>query len=306
LKQLFKHVFRELNSRGQFISVLFPIYHPVYEHIGFGLADEHIFYQFRLNNIKPKKYPNRQFKIVESITEDFKKIYTKSTENYNYIARRYESQWDLKSNQADFKVLCHDENMKPVGYCLLKFLKGHYLFKNPSETLHVSEAFWLDKTTKHAIFQDFFYSFRDQRKYGSVVLPINENLIELLIDPVIETRTIKPSSRLRLVNVREVLSKMNYSLKDFNLVVRIHDTYCEWNDNTFIMKSENGNVEMTIDSKNSLVDLEISVSRLAELVVGNRSIYELEEFEDVHVNSDILEVINRLFPKQVNFFRDFF
>ncbi|MFX0087128.1 MAG: enhanced intracellular survival protein Eis [Candidatus Hodarchaeota archaeon] len=306
LRQLFQHTFKELNNRGEYFSVVFPIFHPVYEHIGYGLADEHIFYQFKLNNIKSKKYPKRIFKGVEEIIDDIKQVYSISSNDFNYIAQRYEYQWNLKNNQVDYKYICYDENKRPVGYCLLKFLNNHYLFKNPSETLHIVEAFWLDKKTKHAIFQDFLYSFRDQRKYGSIVLPVNENLIELLNDPIIETRTIKPSSRIRIVNAKEVLSRIHYSMKDFHIVIKIHDTYCDWNNKTLELISERGEVKIRENSSNNQFDLEITISALGELLVGSKSIDDLVEFENVDVNLDSLELINKIFPKQINFFRDFF
>ncbi len=306
LRQLFQHTFKELNNRGEYLSVVFPIFHPVYEHIGYGLADEQVFYQFKLINIKPKKYLNRIFKGVEEIIEDIKQVYSKSSNDLNYIAQRYEYQWNLKNNQADYKYICYDENKKPVGYCLLKFLNNHYLFKNPSETLHIVEAFWLDKNTKHAIFQDFLYSFRDQRKYGSIVLPMNENLIELLNDPIIEIRTIKPSSRIRIINAKEVLSKINYSIRDFHLVLKLHDKYCDWNNKTLELISERGEVKIREYTSNHQFDLEITISALSELFVGSRSIYDLIEFEKADVNPTSLKLIDKLFPKQINFFRDFF
>jgi hypothetical protein len=42
------------------------------------------------------------------------------------------------------------------------------------------------------------------------------------------------------------------------------------------------------------------------LLVGSRSIYDLIEFENAEANPDSLKLIDQLFPKQVNFFRDFF
>ncbi|MFX0114980.1 MAG: enhanced intracellular survival protein Eis [Candidatus Hodarchaeota archaeon] len=305
-KELFHHVFKELNERKQFLSVLFPISHAFYERLGYGLADEHVFYQFELDNIKRKKYPNRTFKMVQEITDDIKFIYNEATKRFNYIAHRFESQWKLKKEQSDFIYVCYNEENKPVGYCCLKFLKDHYLFQHPLETLHVPEVFWVDRSTKHAFIQDFLYSFRDQRKYGSIVLPLNENLIELFHNPITQVRTIKPSSRIRIVNAEEVLSQLSFNAHDFSLIVRIHDEVCDWNNITVRIESANGKTVLINDNAAHVADLELDITSLAQLFVGSRSINELMEFQKAQVKPGMIHLVDKMFPKQNNFFRDFF
>ncbi|MHA2294819.1 MAG: GNAT family N-acetyltransferase [Candidatus Hodarchaeales archaeon] len=306
-KRLFTHVFKTMNERKQYLSVLFPISHQLYEKIGYGIGDEHVFYQFEIGNIKRKKYDDRTFRMVDGITDEIKMIYDEASKKYNYMAKREELQWKIKEDQSDFKFVCYDESENPVGYCFLKFLKGHYLFKEPSNTLHVPEAFWLDNDTKHAMIQDFLYSFGDQRKYGSIVLPMNENLIELLAEPIIQTRAIKPSSRIRIINVKEILSKLEHQAQDFRLVIKVNDSYCEWNNKTFTLKSDKGIISITEeDGSNSTVDLDIDIATLSQLFVGSRSIKELLEFKKITVRLGSLPLIDELFPKKVNYFRDFF
>ncbi|MFX0184765.1 MAG: enhanced intracellular survival protein Eis [Candidatus Hodarchaeota archaeon] len=304
--KLFQHIYKTLNERGQFIAVLFPILHVLYKNRGFGLADEQVFHQFKFKNINPLKFPNRSWKMVEGINDDIKCIYDEASKRFNYTAQRYDSQWKLKEKQSEFKFVCFDENNRPVGYCFLKFLKEHYLFKNPSKTLHILEAFWLDNTTKHSLFQDFILSFSDQREYGSIVLPLGENLIELFKDDIIEIRAIKPSSRLRIINAKECLSKLQYSVQNFKLAIRIHDKHCDWNNKTLVLESNDGDTTISEDASIKDVDLDIDITALAQLFVGSRSIVELSEFQNIKVKAEFIDLINKLFPKQVNFFRDFF
>ena len=79
-----------------------------------------------------------------------------------------------------------------------------------------------------------------------------------------------------------------------------------WNNKTFELSSEHGEVCISEKSSNNRIDLEITISALGELIVGSRSIYDLIEFENVNINPASVKLIDQLFPKQVNFFRDFF
>ncbi len=306
-KEIFTHIFKVMNERQQYLSVLFPTSHYLYERRGYGIADEQVFYQFDLSNIRKKTFPQHSFIPVKNFTTGIKQFYNECTRKFDFIALRDEFSWKLKAEQADFYFESKDVNEDTVGYCLLKFLKAHYLFKDPSNTIHIVEAFWKDRTTKHALFQDFLPSFSDQRKYGSVVLPLDENFIAMVYNPILPTRTIKVSSRIRVINVKKVLKQLSYSVSSFSISIKVSDPYCDWNNKTFnLYKNETQiNVEETehIDGQ---VDLVIDIVAFAELIVGSKSIQDLSEFPGCLVNSGSLELLQELFPKQKNYFRDFF
>ena len=117
---------------------------------------------------------------------------------------------------------------------------------------------------------------------------------------------IKPSSRLRIVNVKEVLSALTYSVQDFSLTMKIHDRYCEWNNSTFILESTKGEVSINENNAKTSIDIETDIASLSQLFVGSRSIHDLVEIQKVKVKQESIQLIDTLFPRQVNFFRDFF
>ncbi|MHA2496652.1 MAG: sterol carrier protein domain-containing protein, partial [Candidatus Hodarchaeales archaeon] len=100
--------------------------------------------------------------------------------------------------------------------------------------------------------------------------------------------------------------KLDYNPKDFALAITIHDELCDWNNKTLNLESKKGKVITIEDNTSQEVDLEIDITSLAQLFVGSRSIHDLIEFQKIKAKPEKLGLINELFPKQINFFRDFF
>ncbi|KKK44041.1 MAG: hypothetical protein Lokiarch_21590, partial [Candidatus Lokiarchaeum sp. GC14_75] len=168
------------------------------------------------------------------------------------------------------------------------------------------ETLWLNHMAKQTIF-NFLWSHRDQRKYIAGVFPLSENIIDHLKTPRVKARKIIVNSLLRIIDVKSVLIGLKYPVDDFNIIIQIHDKFCNWNNGLFKLTSKNKiiNVEFQ-NSAIGFIDLETDITYFAQLIVGYRTIKELLEFGFISINQEKLELLQKIFPKTNNNFIDDF
>ncbi|MFX0138252.1 MAG: enhanced intracellular survival protein Eis [Candidatus Hodarchaeota archaeon] len=307
VKNMLQQIFQDLYKKGVPTSVLYPFKVSFYEKLGYYVAEEQVLHHFKITSIKTKK--TKYFmKEVEDSFEDIKKVYNKITNFYDYIAIREEYHWK-EILKKYYKFVCYNEN-KPVGYVIIQFPKRDTEWwkelTNIEETIYIREAFWLDNIAKQTIF-NFLWSHRDHRNYVAGAFSVNENIIDMLDNPRILRRETYVNSLLRIVDVKKVLENLDYPINNFNLSIRIHDKQCPWNNGDFLLDLKNGEVGVKfVENKGGMVDLEINIGHLAQLLVGFRTIKDLLEFDLVTIKKDKYELLQKIFPKANNFFRDFF
>lgn len=310
VKNLLKQIFQDLYKKGVPTSVLYPFKVSFYEKLGYYVADEQVFYHFKITDIKNKK-TKYYMKEIESSFEDIKKVYNEITNFYDYIAFREEYHWK-EILKKYYKFVCYNEN-QPVGYVIIQFPKGDTNFPemwegfdNINETIYIREIFWLDKIAKQTIF-NFLWSHRDHRNYVAGGFSVNENIIDMLDNPRVLRRETNVNSLLRIIDVKKILENLDYPINNFSLSMRIHDKQCPWNNGDFQLDLKNGVTSVKFEeNKGGSVDLEINIGHLAQLLVGFRTIKDLLEFDLVTIKKEKYELLQKIFPKANNFIRDFF
>lgn len=308
VRALFAQMFEDNYNDGVAFSVLYPFSYAYYEMFGYALADENMLYQFPISSIKRKKFPNRYFREVEGITGEIRSVYQQFTEKFNYMTDRPEHMWNNRNKYSGYKFVCYDENDTAVGYAFLFFLKEDRFLEEPARTLALMEYCWLDPITRQAILTDLVWSHRDHRKYVAFAHPTNQNVIDLLDNPRVTRWIIRPNSMARIVNLQKVLLGLSYPLTDFECVIRVQDESCPWNNGFFQLQSVGGVVSFdeVAEAKADDVDLDLSINLLTQLVVGFRTVSELAELGLVKVKEGKEDLFDSLFPRCVNFLRDFF
>ncbi|MHA1917130.1 MAG: GNAT family N-acetyltransferase [Candidatus Ranarchaeia archaeon] len=305
-KKLLLSLFKQMYEDGTVFSTLYPFKTSFYEKLGYAMSEEGVIYQFEVEQIKDFEVKNRSFKEVYEITDDIKQVYNKVSSKYNLLVKRNDFQWKIKK-MGNYRYVCYDENKKPVGYVLLRFLKNvpyQSLIVDRPKTISVYELFWLDKETKKAIFS-FLKTYRDQRKYFTFKYPVGENIIDYLETPFIRGRILHTMAMSRIIDVKKVLESIQYPLDDFVLTIKVFDNQCEWNNKTFEINSTNKKTVVK-ETKVNNPDLEISINHLTQLVLGFKTTEELREMEFIKISYKKRIVFNKIFPKKDTFLRDFY
>jgi predicted acetyltransferase len=309
IRKIFTRMFLDAFNDDLAFSVLYPFKVSFYESLGYYVCDETVYYQFELENIKFKK-TNYFMREIQEIDTDMKKFYERMNKKFDYIANRdYDWQWK-RLNKEYFKFICFNPDKKIVGYCLLFFPSSDTRVINEmekkNETLLVTEIFYSDHEAKQEIF-NLLRNHRDQREYGGLVLPKDENVIDLFHNPRIYQRKIKVNSMLRIINLKKVLETLEYPKNDFQITLDIKDPYCNWNNKIWLLKKKSGEIEVKELKSAQDLDLTIDIGRLTQLICGFRSIKELWNYNLVELNEEKIDLIESIFPQRTrNYFYDFF
>ena len=171
-------------------------------------------------------------------------------------------------------------------------------------TIFVNEIFWLDQKTKRALL-NFLWSHRDHRKYAAFTLPVDEPVVDFLIEPRIEMRVVRPNAMLRVIDVITVLEKIGYPLPNFKVSIQIIDELCPWNNGCFSVSAVRNKVSVK-KIKSGKADLVLNIEDFSQLVTGFRTIHQLLEFGSATIKPKKEDLIGQLFAPCTNFLRDFF
>lgn len=311
IREIFQKLYDDMKVSNIPISILYPFKISYYEKLGYSIVDENILYQFKIEDIKINKKAKLKYRIqeVEEITDDIKAVYKKVCNKFDYIALRNDDLWSRKS-KGNYKFVFYNENDIAEAYIIFSYPKDpdkwDYL-RDQFRTLVIWEIMWYTTEAKEALFH-FLWTHRDQRKFVAASFPVNEIVTDYLHSPRMNMRTLRPNSMLRIIDLITVLETIDYPVESFSFVIRVRDEQCSWNNGLFKFASNDGKVNVKKDDsmKESEVDLTINIIKLAQLLVGFRTINELAETKAITVKEDKKEKLQELFPKTNNFFRDFF
>ena len=129
----------------------------------------------------------------------------------------------------------------------------------------------------------------------------------MLDNPRVLRRETNINSLLRIIDVKKMLENLDYPINNFSISIRVQDKDCPWNNGDFQLDLKNGVISVNFEeNKGGSVDLEINIGHLAQLLVGFRSVKDLLEFDLVTIKKEKYELLQKIFPKANNFFRDFF
>lgn len=311
IKLLFQKMYEDMKKDSIPVSILYPFKMSYYEKLGYSVVDENVLYQFEIENIKIDKKSDlkNNIKEVEEVTDDIKEVYKKASKKFDYIAVRNERLWNSKT-KGNYKFVFYNENNIPEAYIIISYPKDNDkwgLLKNQFQTIVIWEIMWYTSEAKSALFH-FLWTHRNQRKYVAGSFPVNEVVTDYLNNPRIELRSLRPNSMLRIIDLKYVLEKIDYPVKEFSFNIQVKDEQCNWNNGKFRFESTSGKIKVTKEEslEEKDVDLVIDILKLAQILAGYRTINELADMKYITIKEDKKASLNKLFPKTNNFFRDFF
>lgn len=306
IRLLSKRMLKEMNRKEIPLSILYPFKFSFYEQFGYKIANEIKRYQIELNEIISRPVSDRIVCEVFSL-EDIKKIYEKiAGKSYNYMVKRTEEDWRRRINpkRPGYFFVCYDDNKKPKGYLIAQFQEREGQdFEKSEETIYLPEIFWTDRKARQALF-NFLKEHTDHRRYVLFGSP-DPCMLSYVENPRVKQTDIFAGSMARIVNVKDVLEIFDYTNEeDASFVVQIKDPMCEWNNASFSLSLDGG--KATMAKKSRLADVSIDIGALTQMIVGYRTASQLYESWEIKTSPELLQTLDKLFPNQNNFFRDFF
>ncbi|MFX0117494.1 MAG: enhanced intracellular survival protein Eis [Candidatus Hodarchaeota archaeon] len=304
IRNLFQKMFEEMRYKQLPISVLYPFKFSFYEQFGYKLVDEIRRHHIRLDEIITRPIPARSVREV-AVLDDIKKIYYRiAGKKYNYMVKRTERDWRrrIDPKKPGYFFVCYDDQDEPCGYMLLRFEeKGANDFEKSEQTIYLPEMFWLDRETRQALF-NFLKAHADHRKYA-LFSSADPDILAYVNNPRIKQNAILAGSMARIIDVESVLRAFDY-LKSCNLILKIQDNQCPWNNKAFTFDVESG--QLILEETSKAADVTLDIGALTQMIAGYRNASRLYESWEIDCSSNMLSVLDQLFPVQNNFIRDFF
>ena len=307
IKQILAYLLKEMYSNDILISTLYPFKFSFYEQYGWKLANENQRFHIETDKFitKPVNRTVREVYGLDHIKEVYSNIVLSS--KYNYMTKRTDNEWRMKVNPKNpgYLFVCYDENEIPCGYIIERFLDYELQITEgldkSGESIYLSEIFWYERETRQALF-NFLKTHDDHRKY-ILFSSAESNLLASLKEARIKANEVFPGSMARIVNLKGVIESFEYPI-DVQFIIHVKDDICNWNNGNFSIKISNGKAVIEKSDKNP--EVTIDIGSLTQMVVGFADASELYDSWNIDSSKDLLSTLDQLFPKQNNFFRDFF
>lgn len=299
IDQLMTQILSDCKENGMTLSYLAPFSYPFYRRYGYELVFERIAYQVPSHQWPDSKRVVGKIRRLswEDAKSSVQSIYTTSNRNkHGGVLREdwwYEYKFQLQRSYY-FAVYYNSEN-QPEGYLAYQIKEGIF-YCQEWEALTGNAYLALNRYI--ATHKDSVKEIHYERGYDKdTVFFLNET-------PFFEA-TIRPEMMVRIVDVEKFLQKYPLDNLSQSVAIRIEkDLYATWNEGIFELDAKVKKVKKVKTSK--LPTLTLSVQRLTQLLLGYKTIQELLFFDFISVDSEIIEVLEAILPKNMPVLEDYF
>ncbi len=298
-KKLLKAALGELKERGQGLTILMPSSAGFYQNYGWDLYAHQWVQTMKLDELAPllKKLDKtlsfgmllspREWKRLAGVYE----TYTKPLSGY---AVRKEKEWVrlLESIFAEGVQVGYVKNDSGQ-------LEGYCFYRLGEPEIGVSEFVYTTRRAQKALL-NFLYNHRSQ---GESVR-WNEGMIDQ--GYIFHTNgktghSTMPFMMSRIVDVKLAMESIPVPVAlEGAIQFGVKDPLCEWNHGTYVVSYKEGKAQVVKHKEHVDINAKLvfSVGALSLLLMGRMSATELAFEETLEGPDDILEVLNRAYPRQ--------
>ncbi|WP_100372857.1 GNAT family N-acetyltransferase [Bacillus sp. FJAT-45037] len=293
VKELILYSLNQMKEQGMSISMLHPFSVPFYRKYGWELFCNRMKVSIKKTNLAMKSEQSGSIKRWkgEGAHPDLTKVYDEYAKNFSGMLVRTEDWW--KTVVKDMKVA--------VYYSESGEAKGFILYNIKDNKMDIEEFIAIDAESRVGLWN---FICQHDSMVDEVDLDIHERepLLHSIVEPRVDAKW-KPYFMVRIVDVEKFL--LEYSFQDVGkkVMVKVEDTFAEWNNHTFIIH-QNQTIEKA--QRESAESIRISVQNLAALCFGYKRPQELYEAGLLEVCEEQLLVLENLIPQSTPFFYDFF
>lgn len=280
------------------LSYLAPFSYGYYRQFGYEQVFDHSRIEMsgsQLPRVQNSSEGHVERMKIADIPDDLKLMYLHQTKKGGINRAKW--WWDHMIDK-------HNDYMAATAYDNNDNLIGYLIYYNQDETFYIHEWFnqnplsrqlLLKFVTKHqSIFKKFVYESPDP-----------DFKADLLTDPNSATVTVEPYMMARIVDLENFIKR--YPVQELTMPkvnLKVNDKL-EWNDHTWALEVENGQVSFSI-ADGEEIDLELSIQDLTKAMFGYRSLNSLYEFGYIKGNADKIDTLNDLLihdkPELIDYF----
>ncbi|MCF0135685.1 MAG: GNAT family N-acetyltransferase [Lachnospiraceae bacterium] len=293
IRGIFEKQLPDSYQKGYVFSILFPFSHVFYRKFGYELIQRTPVYEIPVDSLAPfaDGTPARLIcsgEEIQSIHEDF-------GQDCNLTIRRKKDQWHMVSKDPHKAV----NFTYKVGEDAFVTFKKEDLPGGDSYLIKVRDmAYRTPKALRSLL--GFFYTLRAQFGKVRLALPDSVPMMDMLAECYDTEPVTSAHGMARIVNVKKALELKQYKGTG-SFTVKVYDAQIPENNGLFSVTYKDGAptmVDKDAPSFSGDPDLEITVQRLSQLVLGSLTIRELmwldgvscshpEKFEGSFTRKDI-------------------
>jgi len=304
VREQFKVMQKDMLEQGYVTSCLQPFKLKYYRNFGWANAAKRLQCRINVRDIEPAENEYEFIRIDKPNSKHFDAIEKTFASLYNGSTYRDKNFWKEE-------IFFRWEGVKELFHYLIKY-KGKdvayviYRYKNAKEEfgedLHVRDYGFVNYEGIRGLLA-LFKTFRDQIKDVVINMPEDFDLCHFVPSNPHFVRW-QSFMMFKVVNIKQAM--LQYCIPEdlsFDFELQIYDPIAEEKDITVAFHIYDGNIK-EIDRSDHV--LRCSIDSFSRMFIGRNSIRELITYDEVEISEDIIENINRLFPKDIVFIKDMF
>jgi len=287
---LVKRSLEVMRDSGQYLSSLWPFDFRYYRAYGWEWTGEGRSITIPLELLPPTREADHVEGVYENIEASIAPVYERKAERFNGMLARTPKQWENHLAPVDGRrrsVYVYRRDGQVEGYSVLRYgEKEEELLADELIALtRRAYAGLLGVARRHAM----------TAKKLKFAAPLNDDLPSIITHWDVETK-LEPAGMGRIVDVRTALQSLRPAIERRGEVnVAITDEHAPWNQCTWRIATDDGQVEVERTDRESGVALDIQA--LTQAYWGCPSLQDLRRWDRLEVRSESqFEALSGLLP----------
>ena len=262
IKEILNYSLKHMKDRGMIFSALGPFSFEFYRKYGWEWGFVFQKLKFPIQDLAKTKKAHHYKKCTKDDDEMIQNFRNQYACLFNgsvvHTLEIRENRWKYFYNNFTQCYAAYDEKNQ---------VEAIAFYKIENRTLICDELFFLNETGRQHMLH-FFYTHRSQVDQVELLLPKDDNLRATLPNPRIQYWE-SANMMFRIVCVKEALQAMKLKEKvKGKLKIKVHDEQAEWNNQIFELIGEEHHLSVHEVKNSKVFDIEVSIQRLSQLVLG--------------------------------------
>ncbi len=297
-----------MRNEGQSISYLFPYSIPYYRKKGWEIMSDIVEFQIKDTQLPHHKGLNGKIRRVDPKHEDVVNIYARYAKKTHGVMVRNSIAWNEKF-QEDFweeKFIDSDVNLQAAVYYDEDDLpQGYMFYRIMEENYYIDEIVYLQEEARKGLWN--FVSAHSSMIYNVYGKTTGNEAVAFLLEDSEIIQKVSPYFMARIVDVKEFLLRYPFTGNDFQLRLAVTDRIVAWNNGTFVITKQDGQVTVEMVSETlSENAVQLTVQTLATMLLGYKRPSYLEKIERLQGNAIEIALLETVLPIGIPTFIDYF
>ncbi|MEG2895430.1 MAG: GNAT family N-acetyltransferase [Niameybacter sp.] len=286
---LIKEGLKVMYEQGTVYSVLAPFSYEFYQKLGWKWCYNNISYSFNMDSLKKFKSQGHIEYIAQDTQFELNAYYEACIQKINGSCIRDDYHWDrcISRRLDHYTILYRNHEGQVEGYMI-------YKMTHATLTFEVVEMQYSNMVALRS-----FFNYISSHSAQVTTVQINAKEHDVILDVMSNPRcqaTIQSYMMVRVIDVQKALEAYHFN-QDGSFNIEVKDDQCEWNNGCFTLNIERG--QASVRKVPVKTDLTIDIRELAQVLIGFRTLEDLEQLERVTWNQSGEQVRN-YFKRQRN------